>query len=84
MVDRRTRRQKLEAMAADRSSPNEAAIARAMLDQEGSIKRVGRKTRPRLEFDPDMQRFWARYFQNHIFDEWDGFPIPSGPDRPID
>lgn len=31
MVDTRTKREKLEAMAADRSSPNEAAIARQKL-----------------------------------------------------
>ena len=34
MPDHRTKRQKLEAMAADKSSPNEARIAQEMLTRE--------------------------------------------------
>lgn len=44
MADRRTRHEKLMAMAADRSSPNEAAIARQML----------KKTTPPMEVPTDM------------------------------
>jgi hypothetical protein len=47
VVDRRTRREKIEAMARDKSSPNEAAIARRMLGEAPVDPPLGRRTSPR-------------------------------------
>jgi hypothetical protein len=47
MTDHRTKRQKLEAMANQSVSPNEAEIARRKL---GRSERVGRKTSPKWKF----------------------------------
>jgi len=72
MSDRRTKRQKLEAMAMQAVSPHEAEIARHKLavmhmDLVHSV-RVGRKTSPKKYAQMTFEEFW--YQETGHYPEW--------------